>query len=51
VVTGIYFYDSHIFEVVNSIEPEWRGELEISDAHQYFINKRYEVGYSEIAGW
>lgn len=50
-VTGIYFYDSHIFEAVNNIKPGWRGELEISDAHQYLIDKGYRVGYSEITGW
>jgi len=50
-VTGIYFYDSHIFEAVNSIQPGFRGELEISDAHQYLIDKGYKVGYSEITGW
>lgn len=50
-VTGIYFYDSHIFEAVNNIKPGWRGELEISDAHQYLINKGYKIGYSEITGW
>lgn len=50
-VTGIYFYDSHIFEAVNNIRPGWRGELEISDAHQYLIDKGYKVGYSEITGW
>ena len=50
-VIGIYFYDSHIFEAVNNIKPGWRGELEISDAHQYLINKGYNVAYSEITGW
>lgn len=50
-VTGIYFYDSHIFEAVNNIKPSLRGELEISDAHQYLIDKGYKVGYSEITGW
>ena len=50
-VTGIYFYDTHIFEAVNNIKPGWRGELEISDAHQYLIEKDYKIGYSEITGW
>lgn len=50
-VTGIYFYDSSIFEAVSSIEPSARGELEISDAHQYLIDNGYRVGYSEITGW
>jgi glucose-1-phosphate thymidylyltransferase len=50
-VTGIYIYDSHIFEAVNNIKPSARGELEISDAHQYLLEKGYSVTYSEITGW
>ena len=50
-VAGIYIYDHHIFEAVKKIKPSKRGELEISDAHQYLIDKGYKVGYSEITGW
>jgi len=50
-VTGIYLYDSNIFEAVNSIKPSERGELEISDAHQFLIENGYDVSYSEITGW
>lgn len=50
-VAGIYIYDHHIFEAVNNIEPSPRGELEISDAHQYLLDHGYKVGYSEITGW
>jgi len=50
-VTGIYLYDSHIFEAVNNIKPSARGELEISDAHQYLLDKEYKVSFSEITGW
>ncbi|MFN3393922.1 MAG: glucose-1-phosphate thymidylyltransferase [Candidatus Thermochlorobacter sp.] len=50
-VAGIYLYDSCIFEAVNAIQPSARGELEISDAHQYLIEKNYRVTYSEITGW
>jgi glucose-1-phosphate thymidylyltransferase len=50
-VAGIYFYDSHIFEAVKAIKPSARGELEISDAHQYLIDHGYSVGYAEITGW
>ena len=50
-VTGIYLYDKHIFEAVNNIEPSARGELEISDAHQYLIDRGFSVSYSEITGW
>jgi len=50
-VTGIYLYDSNIFEAVNNIKPSKRGELEISDAHQFLIENGYEVSFSEITGW
>ena len=50
-VSGIYLYDKTIFEAVNNIEPSARGELEISDAHQYLIDKGYKITYSEITGW
>lgn len=50
-VAGIYVYDSTIFEAVNNISPSARGELEISDAHQYLLDKGYKISYSEITGW
>ncbi|MBI3579095.1 MAG: glucose-1-phosphate thymidylyltransferase [Ignavibacteriales bacterium] len=50
-VAGIYVYDYHIFEAVKSLKPSPRGELEISDAHQYLIDKGYSIGYTEITGW
>jgi glucose-1-phosphate thymidylyltransferase len=50
-VAGIYLYDRCIFEAVKAIRPSARGELEISDAHQYLIDAGYRVDYSEITGW
>jgi glucose-1-phosphate thymidylyltransferase len=50
-VAGIYLYDSHIFEAVKAISPSARGELEISDAHQYLIDKGFTIGFTEITGW
>jgi len=50
-VTGIYLYGPPIFEAVRGIRPSARGELEISDAHQYLLDHGYQVGFSEITGW
>lgn len=50
-VTGIYVYNHHIIEAVKKIKPSKRGELEISDAHQYLIDHGYKVTYREITGW
>ena len=48
---GIYLYDKSIFEAVNVIKPSDRGELEISDAHQYLLDHGQKITYSEITGW
>ncbi|MFZ1082582.1 MAG: glucose-1-phosphate thymidylyltransferase [Candidatus Kryptoniota bacterium] len=50
-VAGIYIYDKNIFEAVNNIKPSARGELEISDAHQYLIDHGFKIGFAEITGW
>ncbi|MGE3801524.1 MAG: glucose-1-phosphate thymidylyltransferase [Candidatus Kapaibacterium sp.] len=50
-VSGIYLYGSAIFDAVNAIEPSERGELEISDAHDWLLKHNYRVGHGEITGW
>ena len=50
-VSGIYIYSSAIFDAVNAIEPSERGELEISDAHDWLLKQEYSVGHGEITGW
>jgi len=50
-VSGIYFYRPAIFDAVDAIVPSRRGELEISDAHDYLLKHGYRVGYGEITGW
>ncbi len=50
-VVGIYMFDHHIFEAVNAIRPSWRGELEITDAIQYLIEKGYQVYPYIHEGW
>jgi glucose-1-phosphate thymidylyltransferase len=50
-VAGIYCYTEAIFEAVHAIHPSARGELEISDAHQYLIDHGHRVSFSEATGW
>lgn len=50
-ITGIYIYDNNIIKAVADLKPSDRGELEISDAHQWFIDQGLKVSYEEITGW
>ena len=45
-VTGIYCYDAGVFEVIKHLEPSGRGELEITDVNNHYVEQgsmRYDV--------
>lgn len=37
-VTGLYIYGNNVFNVVKNLKPSARGELEITDVNNYFVN-------------
>ena len=49
-VTGIYMFDPRVFEIIGGLKPSERGELEITD-----VNNRYiewgEMTYDILSGW
>jgi glucose-1-phosphate thymidylyltransferase len=38
-VTGIYFYDEQVWDVISKLEPSGRGELEITDVNNWFVEQ------------
>ncbi len=50
-LVGIYMFDQHIFEAVKAINPSWRGELEITDAIQWLVDRQYKVHPYIHKGW
>ena len=50
-LVGIYMFDHHVWEAVEAINPSWRGELEITDAIQYLVDRRYIVHPYIHRGW
>jgi glucose-1-phosphate thymidylyltransferase len=49
-VTGIYMYDDRVFDIVQTLKPSGRGELEITDVNNAYI-ARGELGYDTLSGW
>lgn len=50
VVTGIYFYDSTVFDIIRTLKPSARGELEITHVNEVYITKG-ELSYNILDGW
>jgi glucose-1-phosphate thymidylyltransferase len=49
-VCGLYLYDNSVFEIIKTLKPSGRGELEITDVNNVFI-KRGDMTYSVLDGW
>jgi glucose-1-phosphate thymidylyltransferase len=49
-VIGIYLYDGEVFDIIRTLKPSGRGELEITDVNNAYI-KRDEMTWEELDGW
>lgn len=49
-VTGIYFYDACVFEIIRTLKPSARGEFEITHVNDAYIAKD-QLAYDILEGW
>ncbi|MGM0367402.1 MAG: sugar phosphate nucleotidyltransferase [Actinomycetota bacterium] len=49
-VTGLYMYDNDVFDIIKTLKPSDRGELEITDVNNTYINKGI-MTYTVLKGW
>ena len=49
-VTGCYFYDGRVFEIVRGLSPLGRGELEITDVNNYYVDSG-TLRHHIVSGW
>lgn len=49
-VIGIYMYDGEVFDIIRTLKPSGRGELEITDVNNAYIH-REQMTWEELSGW
>ncbi|HWG44322.1 MAG TPA: sugar phosphate nucleotidyltransferase [Gemmataceae bacterium] len=49
-VVGVYIYPPDVFDVIKTLKPSGRGELEITDVNRFYLEQR-RLGYSVLQGY
>ena len=49
-MTGIYFFDARVFEIIKTLRPSARGELEVTDVINNYLD-RGELTWDLLEGW
>jgi glucose-1-phosphate thymidylyltransferase len=49
-VIGIYMYDPNVFDIIRTLRPSGRGELEITDVNNAYL-QRGQLHYDILDGW
>ena len=49
-VTGVYMYDGEVFDIIKGLKPSGRGELEITDVNNAYIQNG-RMSYDILEGW
>jgi glucose-1-phosphate thymidylyltransferase len=49
-VVGIYFYDSRVFDIIRTLKPSARSELEITDVNNVYLRES-QLTWNVLEGW
>lgn len=49
-VAGIYVYPPDVFDIIKTLKPSRRGELEITDVNQHYVRQQ-RLGYTVLQGY
>lgn len=49
-VIGVYLYDNTVYDIIKTLKPSGRGELEITDVNNAYI-ERGQMTYEVVEGW
>lgn len=49
-VVGVYMYDNQVWDIIKTLKPSGRGELEITDVNNFYV-KQGTMNYSVLKGW
>jgi len=50
-LVGVYLFDDQVLEACASLRPSWRGELEITEAIQWLVDRGKTVRAEMLTGW
>ena len=50
IVTGVYMYDSEVFDIIKTLKPSGRDELEITDVNNRYIQDN-KMTFEVLDGW
>jgi glucose-1-phosphate thymidylyltransferase len=49
-MTGLYMFDSNVFDIIKGLKPSWRKEIEVTDALKAYLQKK-ELYFNTVKGF
>jgi glucose-1-phosphate thymidylyltransferase len=49
-ITGLYLFDNTVFDIIRTLKPSKRGEFEVTDIHNVYLNRK-QLTWSDLVGF